>query len=98
MYGIDYRHTELRTYRDEARVLAARAAKEKAELLAEELGVEVGKPLEINENAQNGGYYAKAAFQNAVSYDSFAPTAGAETTLVGQIEVTASVYVRFSLE
>ena len=44
VHGIQFRTTELRKHRDEARALAIRAAKEKAEALAGELGQEVGDP------------------------------------------------------
>jgi uncharacterized protein YggE len=94
MYGLEFKHSEMRKHRDEARKMAARAAKEKAELLAGELDAQVGKPIEIYENPQS--YYAAKSFQNSVQYDHSFEGAG-DRTLVGQIEVSASVYVKFCL-
>src|SRR3954462_15830904 len=52
--GVEFQNTEMRKYRDQARQMAIRAAKEKATALAGELGQKIGKPLSINEG---GGYY-----------------------------------------
>ena len=49
VHRIQFRTTELRKYRDEARALAIKAAQEKANALAGELGQSVGKPRTINE-------------------------------------------------
>lgn len=54
--GVDFRTTELRKYKDQARSMAIRAAREKAEVMAAELGVKVGKPLNISVNDW-GGYW-----------------------------------------
>src|SRR5450759_1312856 len=48
VHGVDFRTTQLREYRDQARAMAIRAAKEKAEALCEELGVKCGKPYNIS--------------------------------------------------
>ena len=50
VHGIQFRTTELRKHRDEARALAIRAAHEKAVALAQELGQEVGQPHDIRED------------------------------------------------
>ena len=47
--NIEFRSTKLAQYRNEARKLAARAARDKAELLASELGTGIGKVITINE-------------------------------------------------
>ena len=60
VHGIEFRTTELRKHRDEARGLAIRAAVEKAVAMARELDQTVGKPNAIREE-QNGwwsGYNA----------------------------------------
>jgi uncharacterized protein YggE len=44
VHGIEFRTTELRKHRDEARALAIQAAQEKATALAGELGQKVGNP------------------------------------------------------
>ena len=103
--NIDFRTTELRKYRDQARALAIQAASEKAQAMAKELGMKVGKPVTIREEYSNwwssyswrwdGGSMSQNVVQNAggnpsVSDDSsFAP---------GQITVNARVSVTFEIE
>ncbi|MFO0957614.1 MAG: SIMPL domain-containing protein [Isosphaeraceae bacterium] len=104
--GIDFRTTELRKHRDHARQMAIKAAKEKAEALAGELGAKVGKPLVIRETPASGwafGGWNRSfgnASQNAVQ--SMAPAAvgneESEGLAVGQISVNASIEVTFILE
>lgn len=53
--GIEFRTTELRKYRDEARSLAAKAAVEKAKGLADAAGLKVGKPLSLSSYSYGGG-------------------------------------------
>nr|WP_321268708.1 SIMPL domain-containing protein [uncultured Sulfurimonas sp.] len=53
VHGVQFRTTELRKHRDEARSLAIKAAREKANDLAQELGQSVGKPYNIQENPSN---------------------------------------------
>ena len=52
LMGFEYRTTQLRKHRDEARRMAIRAAREKADALSRELACRVGKPRTIGE-----GYY-----------------------------------------
>lgn len=49
VHGVEFRTTELRRYRDQARALAVNAAREKAEALCAELGKQVGEPKDIRE-------------------------------------------------
>lgn len=51
--GIDFKTTELRKYRDMARLNAIKAAKEKADLFTEALGAKTGNPLSISESYWN---------------------------------------------
>jgi len=44
VHGIQFRTTELRKHRDQARALALKAAQEKANAMAKELGQKAGKP------------------------------------------------------
>jgi uncharacterized protein YggE len=100
--GFEFRTTELRKHRDEARVMAIRAAKEKAAALAKELDCGVGKPRLITENGEGyfGGYgwrMANSMAQNAVQ---IAPGGGGESDEslpLGQIAVRATVSVTFDL-
>lgn len=107
VHGIEFRTTELRKYRDQARSLAIQAAKEKAEALAAELDQAIGLPQTITEN-QNwwwssysswwgsrwGGSMAQNVVQNAGE-----PSTSAEGAFApGQIVVKASISVSFEME
>lgn len=50
IHNVEFRSTELRKYKDQARSMAIRAAKEKAIALAGELGQSIGQPLSITES------------------------------------------------
>lgn len=94
--GPTFRNTEIKKYKDEARKKAIRNAKEKAELLAGELGQTISKAYEIteqtanNSNSSQGGYGTSEVELEANMDDntSFAP---------GQMKVRAKVEVRFYL-
>lgn len=104
IYGIDYRTKALRKHRDEARRMAIRAAKEKAELLAGELGCRVGAPLQIREGGGGMAFWGgRSQIQNMIQnvMHEAAPFGGGgeggETTPMGQIGVSATVSVTFDL-
>ena len=108
--GIDFRTTQLRKYKDQARVMAIRAAREKADAMAEELGVKVGKPYAINVTDTGGwnswygggsrfrgfGGYGMAN-QNAVQ-NAGGPGDTGGNLAVGQISVSVSVDVSFLIQ
>jgi len=107
IHGIDFRTTELRKYRDQARALAINAAQEKATALAQELGQEVGVPQMIRED-QTGwwswygagwwGYRYGSMSQNVVQ-NAGGDFSGFEGSIApGQISVTARVTVTFVLD
>jgi hypothetical protein len=107
VHGIQFRTTELRKHKDEARALAIKAAREKAVALAQELGQKVGKPYSIREDQEGwgsgynswwGGAGGLGMTQNVVQN---AGSAGMEmdgALAPGQIGVTARVTVSFELE
>ena len=113
VHGIDFRTSQLRKYRDQARELAIKAAKEKADAMASALGVKRGKVSNINVNdwnggwnsyggrwgAQGGGFNGQINVQNlgALSDAVGADTAG-ETFSAGEISVSATVNVSFLIE
>lgn len=104
LVGFEFRTSELRKHRDEARKMAIKAAREKAEALAGELGARIGKPRNIRE--QGGGYEGyqsgwwgwrgggmslnRAAYQGGGGE-------GGETMPLGQIAIRAQVNVTFDL-
>jgi uncharacterized protein YggE len=106
VHGIEFRTTELRKHRDEARRLALRAAKEKAELLAKEAGRLVGKISSVGESSF--GYWSNygswwgtrygSATQNAVQNIGGASIESNSTLSPGQIAIRATVSASFALE
>ena len=105
--GIEFRTTELRKHRDEARALAIKAAQEKATALAKELGQTVSKATNINES----GYYWSSSYGNwwgsrygvgqsqniSQSAGGGSPVSDDSTIALGQISVFATVSVTFEL-
>jgi uncharacterized protein len=107
--GIEFRTSELRKHRDTARAMAIRAAKEKAEALAKELGVKCGKAHNITANEYGGWWnwsvggswgqnYRGSPVQNASQNVASEAESGEGTMSIGQISVTATVNVSFLIE
>jgi len=110
--NVDLYTSELRKYRDQARDLAMKAAKEKAQALASAAGAEAGCVLTINENSwsyYNGGgwWYGRGQNQNQWTQNvvqNAAPSGGAasgasdEPISLGQISVKAEVSASFGLK
>ena len=98
--NVQFVTTELRKHKDKARELAAIAAKEKAQSVAETLGMKVGKPTSININ-QTGWSYARKQSRSMgqnVMRSMGGDSSGGSSLAVGQINVTASVNVNFHIE
>lgn len=95
--GVTLRTSKLRQHRDQARIQAIRAAKEKALALATELGSKVGKPYSISEQSHDPMPYARLGMQNSMAY---APGDAASSTTFepGTISITATVTVAFLLD
>ena len=106
VHGIDFRTTDLRKHRDQARALALVAAREKAEAMAEALKVNLGTPMSIQEGysgwwspysswwgSRNSGWTA----QNVVQGGGGNPAASEDALVPGQISVSANVSVTFEL-
>lgn len=107
VHGIQFRTTELRKYRDEARALAIKAAREKATALAQELDQGIGKPYSIREeqsgwwsgyNAWWGSMSGYSMTQNVIQNTEDVPVETESALAPGQISVTARVTVSFELE
>jgi uncharacterized protein YggE len=106
VHGIDFRTSELRKYRDQARALAVQAASEKAEAMAGELSISVGKPKSITED--HAGWWSwygygwwgsryTAMSQNVVQ-NAAGPSPDFEGAFApGQISINARVTVTFEL-
>jgi uncharacterized protein YggE len=109
VHGIEFRTTELRKYRDQARDLAIKAARDKADALAGALDRQVVKPTSIREDqiywwssygSWWGGGYGGQMSQNVVQNAGGGSGAEADdysTIALGQISVNARVTVTFEL-
>ncbi len=109
--NVDLYTSELRKYRDQARDLAMKAAKEKAQALAGAAGAEAGCVLHINENSwsyyngwswwgrnQNQNQWTQNVIQNTAPSGGSSSGAGDEPISLGQISVKAEVSATFSLK
>jgi len=107
--NVEFYLSDLRKYRDQARELAMKAAKEKANDLASAAGAETGCVMNINENTWSnyyGGWYGQSQnlwTQNVIQ--NAAPAGGESGALteagpvnLGQISVRVEVSASFSLK
>lgn len=105
--NVQFQTSELRKYRDQARSNAIKAAREKAQALATDLGLKVGKAHSISEGYSRwyswyGGWYdygygGRHMSQNVIQN---APSSPSDENPIafGTISVTASVSASFDLE
>jgi uncharacterized protein YggE len=94
--GVTFQSSKLAQYQSEARKLAMKEAKLKAEDYVSVLGQKVGRAMTISDNSQT--YYPQpmyAAMKTMERNDASAPR---ETLAVGEINITANVTVSFILE
>lgn len=107
VHGIQFRTTELRKHRDEARALAVQAAREKAEALAGELGQAVGEPRLVEEvqsgwgsgyNAWWGSRWGAGMSQNVIQEIGAGDLFAEGGLSPGQISVSAKVSASFELK
>ncbi len=105
VHGIEFRTSQVRKHRDAARAAAVRAAREKADALASELGVKRGKVHSIDASEWGGSSAASfsglryaGAMQNSVQNAGSITEMDSTSLSVGQISVSASVNVSFVIE
>jgi uncharacterized protein YggE len=92
--SIEYEVSDLRKYRDQARELAVKAAREKAEALAKALGQDIGRAQQVEE-VPDYGYRSLSA--NTFSENEAPATRVRPTLAAGQKTISASVTVQFDL-
>ncbi|MFC1494349.1 SIMPL domain-containing protein [Thermodesulfobacteriota bacterium] len=95
-----FRTTELKKYRDQARSHAIKAAREKANNLAKELGQRVGKPYIIQEEgvqAVTRRDRSGLMGPQGTLYGSGSSTSNDDTIALGQIKISAKIVVCFEL-
>lgn len=107
VHDVVFQTTNLREHRDKARLMAVRAAREKAEAVAAELGQQIGRPLTISEEADRwAGSYSGwgwsfgqfAASNSTLSIPGDGDPIQTKAFAPGQIKVVARVSVTFELD
>jgi uncharacterized protein len=108
IHGIDFQTTEFKKYREQARELALKAAKEKADKMAGVLGQSAGAPLQISEtySGSPGWYYSswsgwgrsQGMSQNVMQNVQGTPGESSDTIALGKISIRANVSVTFELK
>jgi uncharacterized protein len=106
--NVEFYTSQLRTYRDQARILAVQAATEKAQALTGAAGAGTGCLLNISENTwsyYNGGWYGsnqnlwtQNTMQNAAPASGGGTLTEAGPVNLGQIAVRAEVSITFGLK
>jgi len=93
--NVVFQSSKLAQYQSEARKMAMKDAKQKAEDYVSVLGQKVGKAMTISDNSQN--YYPQPMYEmvRMAKDDSATPR---QTLAVGEINIVANVSVSFVLE
>ena len=96
--NLTFRSSEDRKHRDHARAMALQAAREKAEMMAKELGQSIGRPIQIVESYAGFGGSSQANVMNTqqVQMQSVPEVLG--TIAPGALAIQAQVTVIFELK
>jgi uncharacterized protein len=107
IHGVDFRTSQLKKYRDEARINAVSAAQNKAEALAKGVGRKVGKAINIAEISYGywggysswwGGRWNAGQSQSSTQGGGATPLSEDGAIPLGQISIRATISVTFALE
>ncbi|TDE53375.1 SIMPL domain-containing protein [Flavobacterium sp. GT3P67] len=94
--NVTFQSSKLAQYQSEARKLAMKEAKLKAEDYVSVLGQKVGRAMTISDNSQT--YYPQPMYAAMKTMEMSDASAPRETLAVGEINITANVTVSFILE
>ena len=94
--NVTFQSSKMKQYESEARKLAMKEAKLKAEDYVSVLGQKVGRALTISDNSQT--YYPQPMYVGMKIMQSNDMSAPRETLAAGEITITATVTVNFILE
>jgi uncharacterized protein YggE len=94
--NVTFQSSKLAQYQSEARKLAMKEAKLKAEDYVSVLGQKVGRAMTISDNSQT--YYPQPVRYAAMKMEMSDAQAPRETLAVGEINITANVSASFILE
>lgn len=110
IHGIEFQTTEFKKYREQARELALKAAKEKAGKMASVLGQLAGKPIQINENYSGSPWWYYSSWwgwrhgrQQGMAQNIVQDARGdageiSDTIALGKISIRGNVTVIFELK
>ena len=110
VHDVDFQATAFARYREQARELALKAARDKADKMAAVLGRSVGEPIQIDENYSGSPWWYWSSWsgwgygrgqgmsQNVVQNLQGASAETSETIALGKISIRANVGVTFLLE
>jgi uncharacterized protein len=93
--NLEFRDSQIRKHRDEARRMAIRAAQEKAKLLTGEIGQSIGPAYSITEESIPD--YSRSNINQNATLTVGSSSESDSATAPGTISVTAQVTVRFRL-
>ena len=94
--AVTFQSSKLTQYQSEARKLAMKDAKMKAEDYVSVLGQKVGRALTISDNSQT--YYPQPMYAAMKTMEMSDDSAPQQTMAIGEINITANVMVSFILE
>ena len=94
--AVTFQSSKLAQYQSEARKLAMKEAKLKAEDYVSVLGQKVGRAMTISDNSQP--YYPQPMYATMKTMEMSDASAPKQTLAVGEINITANVTVSFILE
>ncbi|MCL6462342.1 MAG: SIMPL domain-containing protein [Flavobacterium micromati] len=94
--SVTFQSSKLVQYQSEARKLAIKEAKLKAEDYVSVIGQKVGRAITISDNTQN--YYPQPRYMAMKTMEMADMSVPRETLAVGEINITANVTVSFILE
>jgi hypothetical protein len=110
LLGVDFQSSGLKTYREQARELAGKAARDKADKMAATLGARVGDAIQINEDQRytspsyysswSGTGWGNTRGDYAGPSQNTAQVSGGDATdgiALGKVAIRASVSVTFEL-
>lgn len=93
---VDFLSSDLDMKKQEAMVLALKNAKAKAQQMADELGLKVGKAISVTDDANWSPVYNNAKYAMAENWDGRGNLSGSSTP-IGSISITSRVTVVFEL-
>lgn len=94
--NVEFKSSKIEEYKSEARKLAIKEAKHKAEDYVSVLNQKIGKAILINDNSQT--YFPQPMYKNYGVAAMAAEDSPKQTLAVGEIEVIANVSISFILE